>query len=198
MNVNTGIRFLLVLLLLNPNLIPAQEKGQSSLFFIPLKLAAIDTYIPDSQTDINNILYSLLVQVPGLSVTLLSGEIDTDSFKDEKNVIKYQQACSCLVYGKILEKQNGIYCAVVLKSINFSEIKEEKIEFPYDRAMSKSIEFTFNLSTLYSSWDKSIHLLNSGKIDADILLTHKGGLEKWQEFFRDLENQKGIKGMFLL
>ncbi|MGD8778506.1 MAG: alcohol dehydrogenase catalytic domain-containing protein [Ignavibacteria bacterium] len=74
---------------------------------------------------------------------------------------------------------------------------KEKIEFPYNKAMTKSIEFTFNLSTLYSSWDKSIRLLDSGKIDADILLTHKGGLEKWQDFFSDLENKKGIKGMFL-
>lgn len=74
---------------------------------------------------------------------------------------------------------------------------KEKIEFPYDAAMFKAVEFTFNLSTLYSSWDKSIHLLDSGKIDANIVTTHKGGLEKWQEFFSDLENKKGIKGVFI-
>jgi threonine dehydrogenase-like Zn-dependent dehydrogenase len=74
---------------------------------------------------------------------------------------------------------------------------KEKIEFPYDAGMFKAVEFTFNLSTIYSSWDKSIQLLDSGKIDADILITHKGGLEKWEEFFADLQNMKGIKGVLL-
>ncbi|MGD8780966.1 MAG: alcohol dehydrogenase catalytic domain-containing protein [Ignavibacteria bacterium] len=73
---------------------------------------------------------------------------------------------------------------------------KDKIEFPYDAGMSKSIEFIFNMSTLYSSWDKSICLLNSGKINADVLITHKGGIENWEQFFFDLENKRGIKGMF--
>ena len=74
---------------------------------------------------------------------------------------------------------------------------KEKIEFPYDAGMFKAVEFTFNLSTMYSSWDKSIRLLDSGEINADILTTHKGGLEKWKEFFSDLQNMKGIKGVFI-
>lgn len=73
---------------------------------------------------------------------------------------------------------------------------KDKIEFPYDAAMFKAVEFTFNLSTIYSSWDKSIQLLDSGKVDANILTTHKGGIENWKEFFSDLENIKGIKGIF--
>ena len=75
---------------------------------------------------------------------------------------------------------------------------KEKIEFPYDAAMFKAVEFTFNLSTLYSSWDKAIHLIDSGKVDANIVTTHRGGIEEWKEFFSDLENMKGIKGIFLL
>jgi len=74
---------------------------------------------------------------------------------------------------------------------------KEKIEFPYDAGMFKGVEFTFNLSTLYSSWDKAIQLLDSGKIDTDCLVTHKGTIENWKEYFTDLENMKGIKGMFV-
>ncbi len=74
---------------------------------------------------------------------------------------------------------------------------KEKIEFPYDAGMFKSVEFTFNLSTRYTSWDKAIQLLDSRKIDTSPLITHQGGLEKWKEFFTDLENKKGIKGIFL-
>jgi threonine dehydrogenase-like Zn-dependent dehydrogenase len=74
---------------------------------------------------------------------------------------------------------------------------KEKIEFPYDAGMFKAVEFTFNLSTMYSSWDKSIRLLDSGEIDAKILTTHKGGLESWETFFSDLQNKKGIKGVLI-
>lgn len=74
---------------------------------------------------------------------------------------------------------------------------KEKIEFPYDAGMFKSVDFTFNLSTSYTSWDKAIELIASGKIDAAPLITHKGGLDEWQGFFTDLENKKGIKGLFI-
>jgi len=39
--------------------------------------------------------------------------------------------------------------------------------------------------------------LDSGKIETNPLITHQGGIEKWKEFFADLENKKGIKGIFL-
>ena len=74
---------------------------------------------------------------------------------------------------------------------------KEKIELPYDTGMFKAVEFIFNLSTSYTSWDKTIKLLNSNKIETSPLITHKGGIEKWKEFFSDLENKKGIKGIFL-
>ena len=74
---------------------------------------------------------------------------------------------------------------------------KERIEFPYDAGMFKAIEFIFNLSTSYTSWDKAIQLLDSGKIETSPLITHQGGLERWKEFFTDLETKKGIKGIFL-
>ncbi|MCD4693349.1 MAG: alcohol dehydrogenase catalytic domain-containing protein [Calditrichales bacterium] len=74
---------------------------------------------------------------------------------------------------------------------------KEKIELPYDAGMFKAVEFIFNLSTSYTSWDKAIQLLDSGKIETSPLITHQGGLESWKEFFADLENKKGIKGIFL-
>jgi len=52
------------------------------------------------------------------------------------------------------------------------------------------------MSTSYTSWDRAIYLLSSGKIDVRPLITHKGGLEKWEEFFKVLDEKKGIKGLF--
>ncbi len=74
---------------------------------------------------------------------------------------------------------------------------KETIKFPYDSGMFKAAEFVFNLSTSHSSWDKAIDLIGSQKIEVKPLITHKGGLEKWHEFFTDLENKKGIKGIFI-
>lgn len=74
---------------------------------------------------------------------------------------------------------------------------KEAIKFPYDSGMLKAADLYFNLSTSYTSWDKAINLINTRKIEVKPLITHKGGLQKWQEFFADLEDKKGIKGIFL-
>lgn len=74
---------------------------------------------------------------------------------------------------------------------------KEKIEFPYDAGMSKAVDFVFNMSTSYTSWDKAIRLIDSRKVDVAPLITHTGGLEKWEEFFTALENKKGIKAVLV-
>ena len=71
------------------------------------------------------------------------------------------------------------------------------VAFPYDAAMSKAIDYSFNLSTSYTSWDRAIHLVHTREIDVRPLLTHKGGLDKWQEFFAALEKKEGLKGVFV-
>ncbi|HOI45903.1 MAG TPA: zinc-binding dehydrogenase [Candidatus Aminicenantes bacterium] len=73
----------------------------------------------------------------------------------------------------------------------------EKIQFPYETGMTKAVRLIFNMSTSYTSWDRAIYLLSSGKIDVRPLITHKGGLEKWEEFFKVLDEKKGIKGLFI-
>jgi L-iditol 2-dehydrogenase len=73
----------------------------------------------------------------------------------------------------------------------------DRIQFPYDAAMFKSIDFFFNLSTSYSSWDRAISLIATKKIDVKPLITHKGGLDRWPEFLAALDEKKGIKGIFI-
>jgi L-iditol 2-dehydrogenase len=72
-----------------------------------------------------------------------------------------------------------------------------EISFPYDVAMFKSATTIFNLSTSYTSWDTAIRLIGSGKIEIGPLITHRGGLDRWEEFFAALEEKKGIKGIFI-
>ncbi len=73
----------------------------------------------------------------------------------------------------------------------------ETVPFPYDAGLYKAATLVFNMSTSYTSWDKAIHLMAARKIEAVSLITHKGGLERWEEFFRALEEKDGLKGLFL-
>ncbi|MEW5901758.1 MAG: alcohol dehydrogenase catalytic domain-containing protein [Acidobacteriota bacterium] len=72
-----------------------------------------------------------------------------------------------------------------------------EIPFPYDSGMFKAATLFFNLSTTSSSWEKAISLIAEKKIDVLPLITHRGGLDRWQEIFQALENKKGIKGIFI-
>jgi L-iditol 2-dehydrogenase len=72
-----------------------------------------------------------------------------------------------------------------------------EITFPYASGMFKSATYVFNLSTSYTSWDTAIRLIASGKIQVAPFVTHRGGLDRWQEFFTALDNKKGLKGMFV-
>jgi L-iditol 2-dehydrogenase len=72
-----------------------------------------------------------------------------------------------------------------------------EITFPYASGMFKSVTYVFNLSTSFTSWDTSIRLIAGGKIQVAPFVTHKGGIERWQEFFTALDEKKGLKGLFV-
>jgi L-iditol 2-dehydrogenase len=71
------------------------------------------------------------------------------------------------------------------------------IGFPYDMFMMKSVRYLFSISTKYDSWDRSIGLLASGLIPHERLVTHRGPIDRWQEFFDALLSRKALKGMFV-
>jgi L-iditol 2-dehydrogenase len=71
------------------------------------------------------------------------------------------------------------------------------IEFPYDAFMTKAVRYRFNMSTKYESWDRAIRILTAGLIPHDRLITHKGSIEQWQDFFDALLARKALKEMFL-
>ncbi len=74
---------------------------------------------------------------------------------------------------------------------------KECVEFPYDAFMMKSVRYQFNVSTKYESWDRAIRILSSGVIPHEKLISHKGSLEQWKEFFDAMQARKALKGMFL-
>ena len=71
------------------------------------------------------------------------------------------------------------------------------VEFPYDAFMMKSVRYLFNISTKYESWDRAIRILSTGLIPSDRLISHRGSIEQWQDFFNAILARKALKGMFL-
>jgi L-iditol 2-dehydrogenase len=71
------------------------------------------------------------------------------------------------------------------------------VEFPYDAFMMKSVRYLFNVSTKYEAWDRAIRILSTGLIPHEKLLSHRGSIEQWQDFFDALMARKALKGMFL-
>jgi L-iditol 2-dehydrogenase len=71
------------------------------------------------------------------------------------------------------------------------------VEFPYDAFMMKAVRYLFNISTKYESWDRAIHILTTGLIPHERLISHSGAIEQWQGFFDALLARKALKGMFL-
>ena len=71
------------------------------------------------------------------------------------------------------------------------------IEFPYDAFLMKSVRYLFNVSTKYESWDRAIRILATGLIPHDRLISHRGSIDQWQDFFDALLARKALKGMFL-
>jgi L-iditol 2-dehydrogenase len=72
-----------------------------------------------------------------------------------------------------------------------------EITFPYAAGMFKSATYVFNLSTSYTSWDTAIGLVAGGRIQVAPFVTHRGGIDRWQEFFTALDEKKGLKGLFI-
>ncbi len=74
---------------------------------------------------------------------------------------------------------------------------KDDISVTWDAAIFKGIDIYFNISTSYTSWDRSISMIEKGKIDVESLITHREPIEKWEEVFDALEEQQGIKALLI-
>lgn len=73
----------------------------------------------------------------------------------------------------------------------------QKVELDWDKFAFKIVEVIFNLSTFYTSWDRTINLIASGKVPAQEVITHREPLDNWEEVFDDIENLKALKAVML-
>ena len=74
---------------------------------------------------------------------------------------------------------------------------KDDIRFTWDAAIFKACDIYFNLSTSYTSWDRTISLIEKGRIDVEALITHREPLERWEQVFDDVENLRALKAVLI-
>lgn len=73
----------------------------------------------------------------------------------------------------------------------------KKVEVEWDKFAFKALTVVFNMSTYYTSWDKSIDLIASGRLPAEKLVTHKMKLDEWESAFEAVENLEALKAVLI-
>jgi L-iditol 2-dehydrogenase len=89
-----------------------------------------------------------------------------------------------------LIRKKGRICVIGLTG-------KDSIPFPWDKAAFKVCDVVFNLSTSYTSWDRTIHLIASGRLPAGQVITHRLPLSEWKSGFEGIEAHKELKVLLI-
>lgn len=73
----------------------------------------------------------------------------------------------------------------------------DSVAFPWDAAIWKVCTIVFNLSTGYTSWEKTIGLVGSGRMPLGKIITHRVPLEDWAIAFDATESGQGVKALII-
>ena len=85
-----------------------------------------------------------------------------------------------------LVRKKGRICAIGMTG-------GETVEFPWQEAAFKVADVYFCFSTSYTSWDRTIHLIATGQIPAQEVITHRLPLADWEKGFEELEAHRALK-----
>jgi L-iditol 2-dehydrogenase len=89
-----------------------------------------------------------------------------------------------------LIKVLGKLCVVGITGRDF-------IKTPWDTGQKKMLDVFFNLSSSYTSWDRALTIMENTRFDLSKLITHRERIENWQQVFKDLQDGKGVKALFI-
>jgi len=89
-----------------------------------------------------------------------------------------------------LVRKMGRICAIGLTG-------GRSVQVPWDRFAFQVATVVFNLSTQFTSWDRSIGLIANGRIPAERVITHREPLENWESVFDAIENLQALKAVLI-
>jgi L-iditol 2-dehydrogenase len=105
-------------------------------------------------------------------------------------VIECSGAAAAIASAVDLIRKKGRICVIGLTG-------KDTIPFPWDKAAFKVCDVIFNLSTSYTSWDRTIHLLAGGRLPAGEIITSRLPLGEWRSAFDDIEAQQALKVLLI-
>jgi L-iditol 2-dehydrogenase len=70
---------------------------------------------------------------------------------------------------------------------------KEDIGIPWDTAIIKAVRLICSMSSNWTSWERALSLMSSGKVKVDPLITANFSLNEWQKAFNMLQNLEAIK-----
>jgi len=121
---------------------------------------------------------------PAEAVRELTGGIGADL------VIECSGAPPAIASTVDLIRKKGRICVIGLTG-------KDSIAFPWDKAAFKVCDLIFNLSTSYTSWDRTINLIASGRLPAGEVVTNRLPLKEWRRAFDGIEAQRELKVLLL-
>ena len=89
-----------------------------------------------------------------------------------------------------LVRKKGRICAIGLTG-------KPNIPFPWDKAAFKVCDLTFNLSTSYTSWDRTINLVASGALPIEKVISHRMRLSQWDQAIAEIDAQRALKVLLI-
>lgn len=129
-------------------------------------------------------LLNVAVDDPAKVVMEMTGGIGADIIVECSGSAAAINSCPDML------KKMGRVCAIGLTG-------GKKIELQWDKFAFRVATVVFNLSTFYTSWQKSINLIASGQIKAEKLVTHKMKLDDWEKAFAAVENLEALKAVLI-
>lgn len=105
-------------------------------------------------------------------------------------VVECSGAASAIASTVDLVRKKGRICVIGLTG-------RDSILFPWDKAAFKVCDIIFNLSTSYTSWDRTISLIGSGLVPAGEVISHRFPLREWSRAFEEIEAQRALKVLLI-
>lgn len=84
----------------------------------------------------------------------------------------------------------GRICAIGLTG-------KKLVQLDWDKFQGKVCTIVFNMSTYYTSWDRALSMLASGKVNAKEIITHQFPLDEWEQAFEAVENLSALKAVLI-
>ena len=89
-----------------------------------------------------------------------------------------------------LVRRDGRICGIGLAS-------SDRVAVSWNQGLLKSVTISFSVSTSWTSWERALSLLATGRVDVAPIISGSYPLDDFEEAFSTLENLKAVKNLFL-